>query len=92
MFVFDSHLTTTQNVDVDEDLKEKLRNSVEIKSFVFCFWAKYCSKHYSLLMKSGVATWRMLMLCCYQNFSSRKTKIEQHRVFDHFIWKLISVQ
>jgi hypothetical protein len=37
MFVLDNHLTTTQNVDVDEDLKEKLRNSVEIKSFVFVF-------------------------------------------------------
>ena len=36
MFVFDNHLTTTQNVDVDEDLKEKLSNSVE-KSFVFVF-------------------------------------------------------
>jgi hypothetical protein len=37
MFVLDNHLTTTQNVDVDEDLKEKLRNSVEIKSFLFDF-------------------------------------------------------
>jgi hypothetical protein len=37
MFVLDINLTTTQNVDVDEDLKEKLRNSVEIRSSVFVF-------------------------------------------------------
>jgi hypothetical protein len=40
MFVLDNHLTTTQNVDVDEDLKEKLSNSVEIKCFVFLFLGK----------------------------------------------------